>query len=474
MRKNILRTFMMTGFAFLWTCNAQAVWYDNYQNLTSIYNKLDEFQTNHPDLVSSFSIGNSYEGREIRGVRISGTGGTKATRPAVLLNSAQHAREWVSPMATMYAAEHLLNQYSTDSSIMDMLDEVDFYVIPVVNPDGYEYSWSSPLTRFWRKNRRINGNGTVGVDLNRNWGVGWGGGGSSGNTNSDTYRGTAPFSEPETQAMRDFYYDHQNLVANVDFHSFSQLILAPYGYSYTAEPADGDLLYAIADEMADSIYDVHGRIYEPQPATDLYQASGISLDWTYDDQNVYSYTIELRPAGPLVISSFALPASEILPTAEEAYAAVLDLGNITARLGAGDFNYDQQFSLADIDALTYGVMNGSSRAEYDVNGDAEINVEDVAAWLENAAKENLSGGQSYLPGDANLDGVVDDDDFDIWFANRFASTSNWSQGDFNSDGIVNQDDFSIWAASATMVPEPGSLVLALGGCLLLCGKRWWG
>ena len=126
----------MTGFAFLWTCNAQAVWYDNYQNLTSIYNKLDEFQTNHPDLVSSFSIGNSYEGREIRGVRISGTGGTKATRPAVLLNSAQHAREWVSPMATMYAAEHLLNQYSTDSSIMDMLDEVDFYVIPVVNPDG--------------------------------------------------------------------------------------------------------------------------------------------------------------------------------------------------------------------------------------------------------------------------------------------------------------------------------------------------
>ena len=123
-------------------------------------------------------------------------------------------------MTNMYAAQQLLGQYGTDNSISEMLDEVDFFVIPVVNPDGYEYTWSSPSRRYWRKNRRVNANGSIGVDLNRNWGAGWGGGGSSGIAASDIYRGTAPFSEPETQAMRDFYQSNPNVVSNIDFHAF--------------------------------------------------------------------------------------------------------------------------------------------------------------------------------------------------------------------------------------------------------------
>ncbi|MCH2115232.1 MAG: hypothetical protein MK171_10030 [Pirellulales bacterium] len=450
---------------------AQAQWYDTYQDLTSIYNKLDDLQAGYPDLVSSFSIGDSYEGRTIRGIQISGTGGTKTSRPAVLLNGTQHAREWISPMANMYAAEQLLEQYGTSNSTMEMLNEVDFYVIPVVNPDGYEYSWASPDNRFWRKNRRVTnvdifGNESFGVDLNRNWATGWGGGGSSGDIARDTYRGTAPFSEPETQGMRDFYYSHQNLVSNIDFHSFSQLVLAPFGYSFSEQPDDGELMLAVATEMSQSIENVHGKAYVPQRATGLYQASGISIDWSYEDQGVYSYTIELRPAGPPVISSFDLPAEEILPTVEEAFAAVLDLGEFTAVIGAGDFDYDRDYSVSDLNSLTAGIVHGTSKAEYDVNGDAWIDSGDVMAWLENAGQENLPDGRSYLPGDANLDGQVNDVDFDLWSANQFASTSDWNRGDFNTDGLVNDADFAIWQESALEVPEPASLLLIVCGCLV--------
>jgi len=375
-------------------------------------------------------------------------------------------------MTNMYAAEQLLGQYDSNSDLREMLDKVDFYVIPVVNPDGYEYSWASPSNRYWRKNRRPNSNGSFGVDLNRNWDVGWGlNSGSGSNPNSNTYRGTAPFSEPETQALRDFYLDHPNLVSNIDFHAFSQLILGPFGYSHTEEPADGELLLAIAEQMAESIESVYGRTYVPESASDLYLASGISIDWTYGSENVYSYTIELRPAGPLVLSSFALPANQILPTAEEAFAAVLDLGEFTAALAQGDFNYDQQFSLEDLDALTDGIVNGTSKAEYDTNGDASINIADVAAWLANAADVNLPDGSAYLPGDANLDGTVDTLDLDIWDANRLAMTSDWSRGDFNIDGIVNEADRAIWLLNSVMVPEPTGVSLLLLGCALLVSRR---
>ena len=121
--------------------------------------------------------------------------------------------------------------------------------------------------------------------------------------------------------------------------------------------------------------------------------------------------------------------------------------------------------------MTAGINGGSSKAEYDVNGDALLGAEDVTAWLQNAGKENLPHGRAYLLGDANLDGRVNGTDFDIWFANRFASTTDWSRGDFNADGTVNDTDFSIWALSATAVPEPASLVMILSGCVLLIGRK---
>ena len=451
--------------------SAQCQWYANYKNLTDIYGRLDDFQTQYPNLVTSFSIGQSYEGREIRGIKIAGTGSTKSTKPAVLINGTQHAREWISPMTNMYAADQLLAEYGSDVEITEILDEVDVYVIPVVNPDGYEFSWASPAStnRFWRKNRRDNMNGTFGVDLNRNWGVGWGGGGSSGNPSTDTYRGTAPFSEPETAALRDFFLNNQNLVSTIDFHSFSQLILTPYGYSSFAQAPDGAMMMQVAHEMSQSIYSVHGERYTAQRATDLYLASGLSIDWTYDHENVYSYTIELRPAGPRNITSFALPANQILPTVEEAFEAVLDLGSFTASLAHGDFNYDTLYTTEDINALASGVVGGTSKAEYDVNGDALIDPSDVDRWLVNAGKKNLPGSRPYLHGDANLDGIVNQSDREIWEMYLFSRTSDWNKGDFNTDGIVNGLDHALWLSNA--VPEPTAVWLFLTGAYSLLAFR---
>lgn len=466
-------------FACSTTGIAQADWYDEYQNLSSINTKLDEFLTSYPSLVSDFSIGTSYEGRDIRAIKISGTGGTKSTKPAVFLYSMLHSREWVTPMATMYASEQLLSQYGSDSEITEMLDDVEFYIVPVVNPDGYEYSWvevNGPFgsvsypNRQWRKNRRDNGDGTFGVDLNRNWGVGWGGNGSSGNTSSDIYRGEYAFSEPETAALRDFYYNNPNIVSNIDLHSYSQLILGPYGYSFTEEPADAAILSQLGAKMSQSIYDVHGEIYVSQPAHDLYQASGISSDWAYGSENVYSYTYELRPNSPSG-GGFELPEVQIKPTVEETFAGILDLGNFTATLASGDFNYDMSYSLSDIDALADGIVNGTSKAEYDVNGDAMIDPGDVKTWRINAGKENRPSEAAYRAGDANLDGKVDQDDIDIWSANENMLTSDWSRGDFNSDGIVNDLDLNILQWSIQHVPEPNTLALSMLGFALIAKRR---
>ena len=140
----------------------------------------------------------------------------------------------------------------------------------MLNPDGHQYSVTT--NRLWRKNRRNNGDGTFGVDLNRNYGHNWGGPGSSGDTFSDIYRGPSAFSEPETQAARNFM-QQVNPSAVISYHNFSQLVLYPWGNT-NSPPPDETLLNQLAVEMANKIRAVHGENYTPQQASDLYLASG--------------------------------------------------------------------------------------------------------------------------------------------------------------------------------------------------------
>ena len=238
--------------------------------------------------------------------------GTGSPR-SILLNGGQHAREWIGVMVTTCIADRLVRGYDTDPRVHKLLTDYTFHVVPLMNPDGYEYSWRSD--RYWRKNRQA----PYGVDLNRNWSVGFGTGSSS-NKRSQVYRGPYAFSEPETRAVRDLAL-RLDLAAHIDFHSYGQLILYPW--SHTKKPApDHDRLTALGDVMASAIRSIHGKKYKLMTATDLYAAGGTAPDWTYGDRGAMGFTIELRPNGG---KGFVLPPDQIIPTCDESFAAVVAL-----------------------------------------------------------------------------------------------------------------------------------------------------
>lgn len=279
-----------------------------------------------PDLAQPMVFGTSLEGRPMRGLRITGPGG--GTKPGIFYHGAQHAREWITVPATLYIADQLIRNYDTDPYIRNLVDRNEWYILPVLNVDGYVYTWTAE--RLWRKNRRDNGNGTFGVDLNRNWGYQWGGPGSSGNTNSETYRGPAAFSEPETQAMRDFFMAYPNIVGYCDTHCYSQLVMWPWGYTSDVTTEE-NYFQSIGQPMAAMLADPYGTRYVAGPVnTTIYPASGVSVDWVYGDRGVRAITTELRDTGQF---GFVLPAEQILPQCIELLPAMLYYADrVSARL----------------------------------------------------------------------------------------------------------------------------------------------
>jgi len=303
-----------------------ASFFTTYRTLAEIDAKLDALAAAAPTLASTFTIGNSFQARPIRGIRISApdlAGNPRSARPAVLFNGTQHAREWISPATNMYIADSLVEGYGVDPRITTVLQTTEIIVIPVVNPDGYAFTWQSPGgNRLWRKNRRANAGGTIGVDLNRNWSFGWGGLGASTTPSSDTYRGPSPFSEPESAAMRDFISGEPRIRATIDFHSYSQLILSPWG-NIPDLPPEAVLFDDLNAQLVASIASVNGLVYRAGPTYEtIYPASGGALDWSYGARGLLGLSIELRDLGE---NGFILPADQIVPTGQENLAAALTL-----------------------------------------------------------------------------------------------------------------------------------------------------
>lgn len=298
-------------------------WFDDFKDLAAVSAYVDTLVAARPDIAQRATVGTSIEGREIFAIRLNAPGVAPGTRPAMLFNSNQHAREWLTIMTTMFLADHLVMGYGTDPGATLILDNFEIILVPSVNPDGYTYSWTTQ--RLWRKNRRDNGGGSFGVDLNRNWGYQWGlNSGSSGSPNSDTYRGTAPFSEPETAALSAFMLAEPHLVAHMDVHTYGQLLLEPWGYGYLRSADDGrnnDLSLAVVE----AIHASGGKVYNPGPGgSSLYLFSGAAQDWAAGARNLISWTIELRPAsaGP---GGFVVGADQIIPTGQEFAAAIVRL-----------------------------------------------------------------------------------------------------------------------------------------------------
>ncbi|MFQ5627188.1 MAG: M14 family metallopeptidase [bacterium] len=290
-----------------------------YHNYEEIDAELHQLAASHAQIAQVSSIGKSIEGRDLWAIKISDNVGSDEEETVVALLGGHHAREWIATDVPFLIAKHLLENYVTDASIKSLVDNAEIWIVPLVNPDGHQYSVTSD--RLWRKNRRNNGDGTFGVDLNRNYGHKWGGPGSSGDTFSETYRGTGPFSESETQAVRDFLQQNPPK-ALISYHSFSQLVLYPWGNTNAPAP-DETLLSNLAIAMADEIRAVHNVSYTPQQSSDLYLASGDTTDWLYALFNAPAYTIELRPRSSF--PGFELPESEIQPTFQENLPAALFL-----------------------------------------------------------------------------------------------------------------------------------------------------
>jgi murein tripeptide amidase MpaA len=286
-----------------------ADWFAEYHDYDAITAHLRQLIELAPDRATLTAIGGSIEGRPLWAFRI----GNPAALP-FLINGTQHAREWITPMVTTCIADRLLHDSPRDPTLRAFLDRTNLWVVPVVNPDGYQYTWSG--RRFWRKNRR----GDHGVDLNRNFGVAWGGRGSSSNERAETYRGAYPFSEPESAALRDLS-KREHIALHIDFHAYGQLVLYPWGHT-TTPTKDRDLFAAIGDRITSAIVATHSTHYTLMPSVDLYPASGVMSDYLYGDLSALSFAIELRPKNGV---GFILPPDQIRPTCDEALAAVLAL-----------------------------------------------------------------------------------------------------------------------------------------------------
>ncbi|KAM5255725.1 carboxypeptidase A1 [Ctenodactylus gundi] len=292
--------------------------YATYHTLEEIYDFIDLLVAENPQLVSKIQIGDTYEGRPIYVLKFS-TGGNN--RPAIWIDTGIHSREWVTQASGVWFAKKITEDYGQDPVFTSILDNMDVFLEIVTNPDGFAFTHSK--NRMWRKTRSSTpGSLCVGVDPNRNWDAGFGLSGASSNPCSDTYHGKFANSEVEVKSIVDFVQAHGNIKAFISIHSYSQLLLYPYGYKREAAPDQPEL-----DQLAKSAVTALASLYGTKfkygsIITTIYQASGGTVDWTYSQGIKYSYTFELRDTGRY---GFLLPASQIIPTAEETWLALLTI-----------------------------------------------------------------------------------------------------------------------------------------------------
>jgi len=277
----------------------------------------------YPGLAQVIDIGDSLEQRNIYALRISDNVGLQENEASVIFLGCHHAREWISVEVPYLLGKYLVENYGTNAEVKRLVDNCDIWIVPLVNPDGLDYSIH--FYRYWRKNMRNNGDGTYGVDLNRNYGYKWGWDnlGSSPNTASEVYRGSGPFSEPEIQAVRDLFVQ-KNFQALVSYHSFSQVILYPWGYTEEASDKE-DILFEIGDKMSQLMEPVNGRYYAAERAgSGFYLTNGDTTDWSFGEHGIPSFTIELPPDSRIT-GEFFNAESDIQPIFHENLPAALFL-----------------------------------------------------------------------------------------------------------------------------------------------------
>ncbi|KAK7924100.1 hypothetical protein PG985_006154 [Apiospora marii] len=273
-------------------------WFNSYHSYSDHLSFLKDLQSALPQNSEILEIGASYEGRQITGLHLWGSGGS-GSKPAVYIHGTVHAREWIATMVVEYFAYQLVSGYGNNATIKGFLDSYDFYFFPVVNPDGFTYTQSGD--RLWRKNRMPrSGTSAKGTDINRNW----------------PYKWEAAGDTPEVKVLKAFtdkLAAGKGIRLYIDFHSYGQYILLPYGYTCSKRASNDAKQESLAGGLQSAIAKPYGKRFTYGPiCSTLYAATGGSTDYmTEVAGTTYAWAIELRG------SSFVLPADQIRPSSIE-------------------------------------------------------------------------------------------------------------------------------------------------------------
>ena len=319
-----------------------------YHSYTEVTTEVAAVAAAHPDIVSRFSIGKSYQGRDLWAVKISDNVNVDEAEPEVMFDGTHHADEHMATEMTLHILHWLVDGYGVDPRITSIVNTREIWIVFLVNPDGAEYDISGGRFHFWRKNRQPTPHSSsIGTDLNRNYSYHWGSGGrTSTNPQAITYHGPFAFSSPEDRAMRDFMASRvvngrQQIRAAITFHEYGRLVMWPYGYTLANVPYD----MTTQDHAALAIIGKHMAAtngYRPEQASDLYVSDGTSRDYQYGVYRIFSYTFELSakdyPDDSLIASETGRNKEAVLYLMERAWCPLSVLGTAvrTARCGAFD------------------------------------------------------------------------------------------------------------------------------------------
>ena len=275
------------------TFPAQDEIYHTYPEMEALMKSL---VSEYPGLCELQVVGKSKSGRNLYAFIVGNQNSSSQGSfiPSVAYLGAHHAREHLSTEVPLLAAQKILKEYATNKRIKNIVDNRRLIFIPMVNPDGVMFDIRDGNYHYWRKNHQDGTGDRDGVDLNRNYDQNWARGGSSSYPASDTYHGPAPFSEPESKAMKEFVEATPELRAMISFHTFGELVLYPWSGSFeTVGGADLEAFKSWGDQMAAT------NGYTNQQSSALYISTGDTCDWAYEAAGVFCFTFELSPKGQM-------------------------------------------------------------------------------------------------------------------------------------------------------------------------------
>ena len=360
--------------------------FGGFYTYNEMLNELDDMHSLYPEIISARSdikdetfsssphIHETYEGRYLQWVKISDNPNIFEGEPQILYTALHHAREPASLQQLIYFMWYLLENYDSNDSIKQIIDNSELFFVPCVNPDGYIFNETIEPNGggMWRKNTRD----SHGVDNNRNYSYidengneVWNTSGTSSNPYGSTYAGDGPFSESENRAIR-YFVESNNFKIALNNHTYGNLLLYPYGYDYNQTTDDDDIFQFISSAL------VSENNYDNIISADLYPAAGDSDDFMYGMLNTENNQVreKIFAMTPEIGSSFWPQASTI----EDICKGMLHL-NLTAAKMIGNYASLKDFTENFISSNTFSANFELQRLGIIDNGSFNIQIEPISS-----------------------------------------------------------------------------------------------